>query len=196
MAIGPGTLVLVVGPSGAGKDTLIGLARAHLDGDPRYVFPRRLVTRTADPALEDHHTHDEAAYADLVAAGRCALHWRAHDLGYALPASVDADIAAGRTVVVNVSRAVVAAAAAKYANLVVAYIDAPRALRAARIGARGREDPASATARAARAVALPDAPHLRILNDGPPETAAAVLLALITGVRAVEHAEPVADAAG
>ena len=44
--IGPGTLVVVVGPSGAGKDTLIGLARALCANDARVVFPRRIVTRS------------------------------------------------------------------------------------------------------------------------------------------------------
>ena len=37
--IGPGRLVLVVGRSGAGKDTLIGLAQAACADDPGVVFP-------------------------------------------------------------------------------------------------------------------------------------------------------------
>ena len=38
-------LVLVVGPSGAGKDTLIAKAQAALKGDLRFAFVRRVVTR-------------------------------------------------------------------------------------------------------------------------------------------------------
>jgi ribose 1,5-bisphosphokinase len=72
-----GCLVLVVGPSGAGKDTLIRLARTALAGDARYVFPRRLVTRPPS-ADEDNAEIDEAAFAEGQAAGRFTLSWRAH----------------------------------------------------------------------------------------------------------------------
>jgi len=44
LPIGPGRLVVVAGPSGAGKDTLLRFARNHLGGDPNIVFPHRVVT--------------------------------------------------------------------------------------------------------------------------------------------------------
>jgi len=42
-------LVLVVGPSGAGKDSLLKAAREEFRGDPRIGFARRVITRPADP---------------------------------------------------------------------------------------------------------------------------------------------------
>ena len=43
-----GALVLVVGPSGAGKDALIAAAREALEANTRFTFPRRVVTRQVD----------------------------------------------------------------------------------------------------------------------------------------------------
>jgi phosphonate metabolism protein PhnN/1,5-bisphosphokinase (PRPP-forming) len=139
-------LVLVVGPSGAGKDTLIAAAREQLHDDPRYVFPRRLVTRDAITELEDHDTISWAAFR----SGRFALCWEAHGLGYALPLSIEDDIAAGRTVVVNASRRIIATAAAKYPGMSIVAITADPAIRATRLAARGRESEAEIAARLAR----------------------------------------------
>jgi ribose 1,5-bisphosphokinase len=51
----PAGLVLVVGPCGADKDTLIGSPARALAGEPRLVVPRRVVTRPAS-AAEAHDT--------------------------------------------------------------------------------------------------------------------------------------------
>ena len=45
------------------------------------------------------------------------MHWEAHGHFYALPRSIDRDLAAGRTVVANVSRAVIAAIRDRYVDV-------------------------------------------------------------------------------
>jgi ribose 1,5-bisphosphokinase len=114
--IGPGRLVVVVGPSGAGKDTLIAGARLRLAGDPTIVFPLRIVTRTAS-AAEHHQIISDRDFATAAEAGAFAVWWEAHGLKYALPAGIDDDIRAGRTVVCNVSRGIVGRLRRRYAHL-------------------------------------------------------------------------------
>jgi len=135
--IGPGRLVLVVGPSGAGKDTLLGLARAALAEDRDVVFVRRVVTRESS-AHEDNEQVTPAAFHAAKGEGAFAIDWEAHGLCYALPRSIDDDIRAGRSVVANISRTVIPALRAAYADAVVVSITAPPEVLAARLAARGR----------------------------------------------------------
>lgn len=145
-----GTLILVVGPSGAGKDSLIAWCKAHFSGDPAVIFPRRAITRGRDES-EDHDPISEPAFDDAVAAGAFALHWRAHGLGYGIPASIAADLAAGRSVVVNVSRAVLDEARRRFPPVVVVSVAVPPAILAARLRGRKREAEEDITARLSRA---------------------------------------------
>ncbi|MCJ2069736.1 phosphonate metabolism protein/1,5-bisphosphokinase (PRPP-forming) PhnN [Methylobacterium sp. J-030] len=169
-----GCLVLVVGPSGAGKDTLIRLARDALAEDPRYAFPRRLVTRPPS-ADEDNDQIDEAAFAAGCAAGRFTLHWRAHGLGYAIPAEARHLAADGHVVVCNVSRRVVAPARDADLPVSVVEITAPPEILMRRLAARGRAEDGDLAARLAREV--PVAADLRIINVGAPEAGATRLVA-------------------
>jgi phosphonate metabolism protein PhnN/1,5-bisphosphokinase (PRPP-forming) len=164
-----GRLVLVVGPSGTGKDTLIGAAREALRGDARYVFPRRTITRAAMVELEDHDTADAAAFARLAAAGAFALTWQAHGLSYGLPAGIAGDIAAGRVVICNGSRTMVEAARQKFPGTQVVLIDATPEVRAARLMGRGRESAGEIAARLAREGTQAPAGAVRIDNSGPRE---------------------------
>lgn len=175
-----GRLILVVGPSGAGKDSLIDAARTALAGEPSFVFPRRIVTRASDPGSEDHASLSEAEFARQQAAGAFFLSWGAHGLHYALPGSIAADLAAGRSVIANVSRAAIAEARRKHPATTVVVVTAPAAVLAARLAARGREDAAEVQARLARAADEPAGPGVvTVMNDGPLEAAVARFLAVL-----------------
>ena len=71
-AIGPGRLVLVVGPSGAGKDTLLGLARVACADDGNIVFPRRVITREAS-ASEENEEVSAGTFQEALARGEYAM---------------------------------------------------------------------------------------------------------------------------
>jgi ribose 1,5-bisphosphokinase len=181
----PGVLVLVVGPSGAGKDTLIDGARARLVGAADVVFPPRVVTRSAQAGGEAHLAMSEADYRAAAEAGRFCLAWRAHGLGYGVPASVHGEVAAGRIAVVNVSRRAIGPAEALGVPVLVAHVTAAPAIRAARLARRGRENDAEIAARLAREAPLACAsPVVEIANEGAPEAGVARLVAVIEDLRA------------
>lgn len=185
---GPGTLVLVVGPSGSGKDTLLRLARAGLAGDPRFVFPRRVVTRDAVAEIEDHQSVDRDAFAAMRGQGAFSLHWEAHGLGYGLPAGIADDIAAGRIVVCNASRRIIAASAARFPRCCVVLIDADHEVRARRLELRGRESATEVATRLRRGHAsAPSAlPTIRIDNSGDLAVGATAILVALLNVAANE----------
>jgi ribose 1,5-bisphosphokinase len=169
-------LVLVVGPSGAGKDTLLNAARHALAGDARFRFVRRVITRPADPGGEDHEPATDAEFA----ARDFALQWRAHGLRYGIPADIAGDLASGVVVVANVSRAVIGDAAARFSVRVI-EVTAPPQVLAERLAARGRETAADIAARLARAVSLPeDAEVETVLNDATPEIGTERFLAALS----------------
>ncbi|MGY3586796.1 ribose 1,5-bisphosphokinase [Bradyrhizobium sp. USDA 4341] len=182
-AIGPGRLILVVGPSGAGKDTLLGLAKAACADDRDIVFPRRLITRQAS-ASEDNEEVSAEAFQRAVAAGDYAMHWEAHGHRYALSRAINDEIRAGRTVIANVSRTVIAAARRNYANAVVVSITAPPDVLAARLAARARSSDGLLAQRLARTVdESASTPDFTIVNSGTADYHARQLVRIIKGER-------------
>jgi phosphonate metabolism protein PhnN/1,5-bisphosphokinase (PRPP-forming) len=173
-------LVGVVGPSGAGKDTLLDGARAALAGDPAFLFARRVITRPADAGGEAHEAVTEQAFAALRAAGALALWWRAHGLHYGISAGIADEIASGRVVVANLSRAVLPEAASRF-PLRVLHVTAPMPLRAARLAARGRESVADIAARLAREAPLPPGLDVAtVVNDAALEAGLAAVMAALS----------------
>lgn len=172
-------LILVVGPSGAGKDTLLAAAQLALADDMRFRFVRREITRPAGAGAEAHIPLDFSSFTARRAAGHYALHWEAHGLGYGIAADIADDLAEGRFVIASVSRTVVAGAAERFPARVL-EITAPASVLAERLRDRARESEADIALRLARTVALTDAiESVVILNDGTPEEGAARLIAAL-----------------
>jgi len=180
-----GVLVLVVGPSGAGKDSLIDAARAAFRDDARMCFARRVVTRDS-LAGEDHDRMSPARFDAAEAAGEFALSWRAHGLSYAIPSSIRPRLAAGCVVVANVSRGVILDAERLAGDVVAAHITASPETLLARLRKRGRESSQETEARVARdtPLAASGATIVEIPNDGELAEAASRFIGLLRAVRA------------
>ncbi len=164
-----GHLVLVVGPSGAGKDSVINAVKKRFTGDPKFIFPRRVVTRNVVVATEDHDSLTELAFAEAVNNKAFALWWHAHNNSYGIPASIEDDLRSGHTVIFNCSRDIIAEAAERFLKLTVVEITAPREVLVERIVARGRETREHAMLRVSREVRPfpPQVAVVRIENTGP-----------------------------
>jgi ribose 1,5-bisphosphokinase len=178
-----GLLVLVVGPSGVGKDTLLDGARSALAGDDRFVFARREITRPAGAGGEDHIAVDDASFSERERSGHYALSWRANGLAYGVPAGIAGDLALGRTIVVNGSRAIVSEARSRFTRIRVILVDADRDLLVQRLAERGRETAAEIAARLERApdVDMSGGDVIVVRNDGTPAEGVALLVAALRG---------------
>ena len=153
--IGPGALVAVCGPSGAGKDSLLRRAQERNSDTARIVFPRRIVTRL-ESAFEEHETATPEEFDRTLASGGFAFSWDAHGLKYGLAAAIDEDIRAGRCVVCNVSRTVIPRLRFKYSRVVTILVTAPQEVLLARLAERARATDGDLSQRMTRSAKISD----------------------------------------
>jgi len=174
--LGPGRVVLLVGPSGAGKDAVLQEARCRLASRKQFAFARRVVTREPDGA-EDHDCVSASEFSSRLRQGGFALNWQAHGLHYGIPVEIDEAVRHGGCIVLNASRTIVARARARYRNVAVVLIDAPAELRADRLAKRRREHGPDLAVRLARATGFePTDADLIIENTGALTVAAAAFV--------------------
>jgi len=178
-----GTLFLIVGPSGVGKDSLIDGAREMLRGNPGFVFARREITRPSDAGGEDHVAVTMDDFRARRAKGGYVLHWEAHGLGYGVPKAILDNLAAGRGVILNGSRGALDQARSAIQTLKVIEVTVPPEVLRTRLEARGRENPEDIEARLARAASLSAEGDdvTRFVNDRPLAESVDAFVALLTG---------------
>ena len=173
-------LYVVVGPSGAGKDTLI--AEAIL-ARPDIRLVRRVITRPTEAGGEDFEGVMTPEFAARAARGDFALTWEANGLHYGIP---KVQLNHPGPVLFNGSRAALPAALTAFPDLKVILVTAPIAVLAMRLAARGRETEAEVAQRLGRAdFALPEGIlAATVLNEGPVAAAVERLLAALQPIKA------------
>ena len=133
-----GRLVYVMGPSGAGKDSLLDMLRHMFCGQP-VAFPRRYITRPASAGGERHIPISPEQFRDLEKQGYFSLHWASHGFLYGIAASTDTVLESGVSLIVNGSRAAFPQALSRYPDLIPVLVTVPPEILRERLVMRGRE---------------------------------------------------------
>jgi ribose 1,5-bisphosphokinase len=170
----------IVGPSGAGKDTLI---RGVLNARPDLHLVRRVITRPTEAGGEDFEGVTPEDFAHRQTRGDFALSWEAHGLSYGIPKG---EVTGPGDVIFNGSRLALPEAARVFPGLHVILVTAPPAVLAARLAARGREAAEDIRTRLSRAAfEMPEGIAFQtVVNDQSPEIGTHRLLAALQPVRA------------
>ncbi len=179
-----GTMVVVVGPSGAGKDSLIQIAMEHFAGRADVHFVQRVITRPADAGGEAHKDVSADEFDTLREKGAFAVDWDAHGLSYGIPAAVHEKLALGHLVVANGSRSVLDRFALAFSPLLVINVTARPDVLAQRLEQRGRETREDILARLSRGSLEipPNFDCVTIDNSGDLADAGRQLLETLEGV--------------
>ncbi len=175
-----GRLIYVVGPSGAGKDSLLAWLRERLPVRSPLHFARRCITRAVQTDGEQHEPLDVAAFYKLRDADAFALHWQANGLHYGVRREELTSLQNGTCVIVNGSRAHVAETALQFPEMILLHVNASKETLRARLQARGRETPEAIEARIERVAILTSpttTPIIEIQNDTTLDAAGEKLLA-------------------
>lgn len=147
-------VVAVVGPSGVGKDSVMGAVCA---ARPDIELVRRVITRAPEAGGEVYSPVSEPEFLDMQGQGAFALSWAAHGLHYGIPVSIDLQRTRAAAVLVNLSRSVLHQAQDRFGDLIVISLTVPQAVLAQRLQARGRETADVQADRLSRAgLALPE----------------------------------------
>jgi ribose 1,5-bisphosphokinase len=152
-----GLLIYLMGPSGAGKDSLIAALR-HAAGAENLLVAHRYITRPANAQdSEQHIPLSEQEFQRRHQHGLFALNWRAHGCHYAVGVEMDFWMEKGFSVLLNGSRQHLPKARRKYGDrLKPVCLAVPLDTLEYRLRARGRENAEQIEARLRRALAYQD----------------------------------------
>lgn len=166
-------LVYVMGPSGAGKDTILRLARQELRRGEKIAFAHRYITREADPRHENYIALSPDEFETRRASGLLAFDWQVYGFRYGVGTEIETWRREGFVVVVSGSREHFRAWRRPPERVLPVLISVPRDLLAQRLASRGREDAVSRSVRLQRAeeFVLTDPALVEIDNSAPPPNA-------------------------
>ena len=178
-----GRMAVVVGPSGAGKDSLMGFAARALAGRDDVTFVRRVITRRDEAGGEDHDSVSPDDFSAMAEAGRFAVSWQAHGLSYGIPAETLGAVARGHLVIANGSRSALPHFKAAFPAMTVINITAPLPILAERLETRGRETREEILRRLERSVLSIDGDYdiVTIDNGGALDAAGSTLMTVLNG---------------
>ncbi|PWK78399.1 ribose 1,5-bisphosphokinase [Mucilaginibacter oryzae] len=180
-------LFYVIGPSGAGKDTLMNYARKQINGSENVMFAHRYITRPPFAGSENHVSLSNEEFELMKKAGMFALQWGSHGKYYGIGQEINSWLNKGFNVVVNGSREYLPVARQLYPDLFVVLITAGAEVLIKRLAGRGRETPDEIAARIARTAELGENMEncFIIQNDGEIEEAGSKLVNLISAAQKI-----------
>jgi len=163
-------LIYIIGPSGAGKDSLLNGLRqdmARMATPPPLYLAQRTITRSHHQSNEDHEEIDASNFESLLQSHAFALNWFANGLHYGVRHTELAQMSEGKWVMVNGSRAYLEEAKLRFPRLTVLHITAPIEILRTRLLSRGREDKQAIEARLSRIQSFtPEPQDLCLSNEG------------------------------
>jgi len=175
-------LFYVIGPSGAGKDTLMNYARVNINGRKPVIFAHRYITREPGNSNENHVYLSPEEFKLRVESRCFALHWESHDKHYGIGTEINEWLDKGFNVVVNGSRQYLPVAQQLYPEMIVVLIGASPEVIGRRLAGRGRESAAEIEKRIKRSDEINcDLTNcIKIQNDGSIEIAGNELVNIVT----------------
>ncbi len=174
-------IILIVGPSGAGKDSLLSACRQALADRPGILFISRYVTRMPDDNEQNYYI-DQSAFNTLKSSGFFFIDWQAHGNSYGI--SLDPLLQKDkRAVIISVSRTVISAFEKAFNDVETISISAPESVLSRRLADRARESGPARDSRLARKDLKVIATRLfHFNNDSPLEQTAPRFIELIERV--------------
>jgi ribose 1,5-bisphosphokinase len=162
-------LIYTVGPSGAGKDSVLNWIRLNLPPAAQVRFAQRVIDRAAQPPGEQHEAISTEEFETQCAHNAFAMHWKANGHCYGIRHGQLSDAEPTQWIFVNGSRSYLETAHTLFPNMVVLHITAQRHVLARRLAARGRESAQAIAQRLERQVAFvapADCAFIEVHNDG------------------------------
>lgn len=158
-------IILIVGPSGAGKDTLLQLARKHYNGDSKMAFVKRFITRPPDHNEQNYYV-DHQTFHLLKHHNHFIADWQAHGHLYGVStSSLQTD---NRVFFISVSRSAIEEFEQHYKDVTTLLITADLEVLQNRLISRGREGFEAVRKRLERAKKDVQARNLITFNNSYP----------------------------